>query len=64
MEEVAREFSDALNRVVTYSDIPPDEWERELKKAGVPEHLMGHLLAMGEYIGQAGMTGWRKVWNG
>jgi len=34
MHGVAREFSDALNREVTYSDIPPDDWERALKRAG------------------------------
>jgi NAD(P)H dehydrogenase (quinone) len=48
MHGVAREFSDALNREVTYSDIPPEDWERELKKAGLPEHLIGHLVAMAE----------------
>src|SRR4051794_27755953 len=48
MDGVAREFSDALNREVTYSDIPPGEWERELKRAGLPEHLTGHLVTMGE----------------
>src|SRR3954453_11872609 len=32
MPGVAREFSDALNRAVTYSDVPPEEWERELKR--------------------------------
>src|SRR3984957_9740588 len=32
MHGVAREFSDALNREVTYTDIPPEDWERELKK--------------------------------
>ena len=48
MHGVAREYSDALDREVTYSDIPPDDWERELKKAGVPEHLLGHLVTMGE----------------
>jgi len=48
MHGVAREFSDALNREVTYSDIPPDDWERELKRAGLPEHLTGHLVTMGE----------------
>jgi NAD(P)H dehydrogenase (quinone) len=48
MEAVAAEFSDALNRDIQYSDIPPGEWARELKKAGVPEHLTGHLLAMGD----------------
>jgi uncharacterized protein YbjT (DUF2867 family) len=45
---VAREFSDALNREVTYSDIRPEDWERELKKAGLPEHLTQHLVTMGE----------------
>lgn len=45
---VAREFSEALNREVTYVDISPDDWERGLTAAGVPEHLKGHLLTMGE----------------
>ena len=48
MYEVAREYSDALNREVTYSDVSPEDWERELKKAGLPEHLIGHLVTMGE----------------
>jgi uncharacterized protein YbjT (DUF2867 family) len=48
MDGVAREFSDALNREITYSDVSPEEWERELKRQGLPEHLTGHLLAMGE----------------
>src|SRR6516225_5469808 len=48
MHGVAREYSDALNREVTYSDIPPEDWERELKAAGLPEYLTGHLVTMGE----------------
>ena len=48
MNAVAQEFSDALNRVVTYSDVPPEEWERELKRQGLPDHLIGHLVTMGE----------------
>jgi NAD(P)H dehydrogenase (quinone) len=48
MHGVAREFSDALNREITYSDIPAEDWERELKKVGSPEHLTRHLVAMGE----------------
>ena len=48
MHGVAREFSDALNREVTYSDIPAEDWERELKKVGLPEHLTRHLVTMGE----------------
>src|SRR4029077_6104877 len=39
MHGVAREFSEALNREVTYSDIPSDDWERGLKKLGTPDHL-------------------------
>jgi uncharacterized protein YbjT (DUF2867 family) len=48
MDGVAREFSDALNREVTYSDLSPEEWEQRLKRQSMPEHLTGHLLAMGE----------------
>ena len=48
MHGVAREFSEALNREVTYSDVPPEHWEQELKRQGVPEHLLGHLVTMGE----------------
>src|SRR6186713_2051156 len=29
---IAREYSEALNREVTYADIPPEGWERELKR--------------------------------
>jgi uncharacterized protein YbjT (DUF2867 family) len=48
MHGVAREYSDALNREVTYSDIPPEDWERELKRVGLPEHLTRHLVTMAE----------------
>jgi NAD(P)H dehydrogenase (quinone) len=48
MHGVAREYSDALNREVTYSDIVPEDWERELKKVGLPEHLTKHLVTMAE----------------
>ncbi len=48
MHGVAREYSDALNRETTYSDISPEDWERELKKAGLPEHLTHHLITMAE----------------
>jgi len=46
MHGVAREYADALHREVTYADIPPEEWERELQRAGLPEHLMRHLVTM------------------
>jgi uncharacterized protein YbjT (DUF2867 family) len=48
MDGVAREYSEALNREVTYSDIPPEDWEQRLKKAGMPEHLTHHLVTMAE----------------
>jgi len=48
MHGVAREFSDALDREVTYADISPEVWERELKRVGLPDHLAGHLVTMGE----------------
>jgi NAD(P)H dehydrogenase (quinone) len=48
MHGIAREFSEALNREVTYADIPAEDWERGLKKMGLPEHLTRHLVAMGE----------------
>jgi len=48
MHGVAREFSDALNREITYSDIPAEDWERGLKKFGLPEHLIRHVVTMGE----------------
>src|SRR2546421_5303919 len=46
MDGVAREYSDALNREITYTDIPPEAWEQGLHKAGLPEHLVHHLVTM------------------
>jgi len=48
MHGVAQEFSDALNREITYADIPPEHLERELKRLGMPEHLARHVVTMGE----------------
>jgi uncharacterized protein YbjT (DUF2867 family) len=48
MHGVAREFSDALNREVTYADIPPEYFEGELKRLGMPGHLARHVVTMGE----------------
>jgi hypothetical protein len=47
MHAVAREFSDALHREVTYADIAPEAWEQELHRAGLPEHVTQHLVTMG-----------------
>ena len=48
MHGVAKEYSDALNREVTYSDIAPGDWELALTRAGLPEHVTRHLVTMGE----------------
>jgi uncharacterized protein YbjT (DUF2867 family) len=48
MDGVAREYSDALNREITYADISPDDWERGLKNVGLPEHVTHHLVTMAE----------------
>src|SRR6516225_9057305 len=48
MDGVAREYSEALNREITYSDIPPRDWEQGLRKLGLPEHLTHHLLTVAE----------------
>jgi uncharacterized protein YbjT (DUF2867 family) len=48
MHGIAREFADALNREITYSDISPEYWEKGLKKQKVSDHLANHLMAMGE----------------
>lgn len=48
MHGVAREFSEALGREVAYSDIPAENWERQLKDTGLPEHLIKHLVTMGQ----------------
>jgi NAD(P)H dehydrogenase (quinone) len=48
MDGVAREYSDALSREVTYSDISPEDWERVLRKVGLPDHLTKHLVTMAD----------------
>jgi uncharacterized protein YbjT (DUF2867 family) len=64
MDAVAREFSDALNREVTYSDLSPEQWEQQLKGQGLPAHLMGHLLVMALCTGRVVTTGRRTASNG
>src|SRR5262245_6232998 len=45
---IAGEFSEALGRKITYTDVPPEEWEAGLKRAGLPEHVTQHVVTMGE----------------
>ena len=48
MDGIAQEFSEALNREVTYADLPPENWERSLNAAGLPPHLLGHVVTMAQ----------------
>jgi NAD(P)H dehydrogenase (quinone) len=48
MNGLAREYSEALNREIIYSDISPEGWEQGLKKAGLPEHLTHHLVTLAD----------------
>jgi len=50
MDGIAREFSEALNREITYTDISPEMWEQGLKTYKLPEHLMGHLYTVLAYL--------------
>jgi hypothetical protein len=64
MHGVAREFSDALNREVTYFDIPAEDWERGLKKWGCRNTSPGISWRWASCTGRVGMTGWRTAWSG
>jgi NAD(P)H dehydrogenase (quinone) len=47
MRGVAREFSNALGRTITYVDIPLEQWrDQELRGRNLPDHLFEHLLTM------------------
>ncbi len=48
MHAIAREFSDALHREITYADAPAADWEAALQRVGLPEHLARHVVTMGE----------------
>jgi uncharacterized protein YbjT (DUF2867 family) len=48
LDGVAREFSEALGREVTYVDVNPEAWEKALKREGVPDDVANHLVTMGE----------------
>jgi uncharacterized protein YbjT (DUF2867 family) len=46
MTGVAEEYSRALGRPVTYTDIPFDTWVDEISHAGLPPHTEEHLVTM------------------
>ncbi|MFD3456586.1 NmrA family NAD(P)-binding protein [Streptomyces sp. NPDC058691] len=46
MHELAKAFSQALGRPVSYVDVPPERWEAQLPKTGMPPHLEQHVATM------------------
>jgi uncharacterized protein YbjT (DUF2867 family) len=47
MNEMAKEYSEALGRTIKYVDMPFDEWqEKELNKRELPQHLADHFITM------------------
>jgi uncharacterized protein YbjT (DUF2867 family) len=48
MDAVAREFSAALGRTITYGDIPLASWKEQLAAFGMPPHVVSHLATMAQ----------------
>jgi uncharacterized protein YbjT (DUF2867 family) len=48
MHSVAKEYSQALGRTITYEDIPVEPWRNALLKRGLPIHLVNHLATMAD----------------
>jgi uncharacterized protein YbjT (DUF2867 family) len=47
IREMAKEYSDALGRTITYVDVPMEQWlDQEFRHRDLPEHLRDHLLTM------------------
>ena len=47
MTGVAREYSSALGRKITYVDVPLEQWrDTDLRNLKLPEHVFEHLLTM------------------
>ena len=42
-----RRYSDALRRIITYVDVPLEQWrDQELRSRNLPDHVIEHLLTM------------------
>lgn len=48
MHFFAREYSEALDRTITYQDIPLAWWRDSLLQRGLPVHLASHLATMAD----------------
>jgi uncharacterized protein YbjT (DUF2867 family) len=48
MAQYAQEFSAVLGRTIQYINVPPEIWEAKLREARMPEHLIAHMITMGQ----------------
>ena len=48
MQFYAKEYSKALDRTITYQDVPVGPWRDGLLKRGLPVHLVNHLATMAD----------------
>ncbi len=48
MDFYAQEYSKALERTITYKDIPVEPWRDALLGRGLPVHLVNHLVTMAD----------------
>jgi len=48
MDAVAREFSAALGRAISYDDIPPEKMKEQFAAFGMPPHVASHVLTMAQ----------------
>src|SRR5215467_2271021 len=48
MLQYAQEFSTVLSRTIQYVNVPPEIWEAKIREARFPEHLIAHLITMGQ----------------
>jgi uncharacterized protein YbjT (DUF2867 family) len=48
MAQYAEELSSVLGRTIRYVNVPPQIWETKLREARLPDHLIAHLITMGE----------------
>lgn len=47
MSAHAAECSEALERTITYVDVPLEQWrDQESRRRNVPHHVLEHLLTM------------------
>jgi uncharacterized protein YbjT (DUF2867 family) len=46
LEQLAAEYTRALGRPIRYVDVPFEPWHEELRRRGLPDHLVEHLATM------------------